>query len=932
MIRHGMTVERAVRFPRHLLFHYCLRLLATCACVALLAVPTGRAATSPSQEYLANAQQRLQQGDVRAAIIQLRNAVQADPENLDARLALGQLYLRIGEADSAEKELRRVYSARRDDATELLLGQALLALNRSEDVLKIVGEQSADPKLARPKALLRAEAMLNLGRLDEAEKLLGEAPATTDGDATTDLLAARLRVAKGDLAGAKAAVDQALAKSPESIPGWLLAAQIAMASGLPDEAERAAHKALDLSPGNVAAQLMLAEIDFRRGRLEEAQKQALAIREQAPASIPAAYLLANIQAARGQYADADRTLRQISDAIRNFPPALLLSGSVKARVGQLAQAQDLLAHYVSLVPDNRNARRLLAAVQLDAGQARAAADTLASLAGPETQDAASLQLLASAQLRAGELMGARQSFARLAQIGQPAEAQQARSFLTLLDQAAAKPDDAKARAVLLVLDDLRLARLDQALQGAQALVAATPKQPDLMNLLGAVFLARGDDAKAREQFEAALAVDPRFQGALDNLDRLDIRAGQSGKVEERLRRQLAEAPQDEAAVLRLAGLLAGRNDTDAAVALLQDKATALPNSVAVRLALAAIYRARSDQARMLAVADELQAVGARGNPAALEAAGNLYLAGGQADRAVMAFRSLRERQPDNVGAQLLLARAQYVAGDKAGAEATLSQARQRTPGNLIVNNSLVDLRLQSGDTQGALAFAASLAGIDAGQAAQLQAKVLLAAKRGPEAVTLLEKALAAAPSPNLARALFSARVQAGQETAAVESLREWVAAHPDDAASLDLLSQAMIRRTDFAGAAAVAEQAAQLVPTNPTILNNLAWLRHELGQPGAEDLARRAHQLVPNSPEITDTLGWILVRNGKVEEGLGLLREADDGAKNANPDIRYHLAYALQASGQKDAARTILEQLMASDQPFSERPAAEQLRAKLTPS
>ena len=181
--------------------------------------------------------------------------------------------------------------------------------------------------------------------------------------------------------------------------------------------------------------------------------------------------------------------------------------------------------------------------------------------------------------------------------------------------------------------------------------------------------------------------------------------------------------------------------------------------------------------------------------------------------------------------------------------------------------------------------------------------MLLAAKRGGEAVTLLEKALASGPSPAIARSLFAARSQSGQEAAAVAGLRDWVAAHPDDAGNLDLLSQALIRQADYAGAAAMVEQAAQLVPGNPAVLNNLAWLRHELGQPGAAELAKRAHQLAPNSPEVTDTLGWILVRSGKTEEGLALLREADDGAKSANPDIRFHLAYGLQASGQTEAAR-----------------------------
>ena len=60
--------------------------------------------------------------------------------------------------------------------------------------------------------------------------------------------------------------------------------------------------------------------------------------------------------------------------------------------------------------------------------------------------------------------------------------------------------------------------------------------------------------------------------------------------------------------------------------------------------------------------------------------------------------------------------------------------------------------------------------------------------------------------------------------------------------------------------------------------------------------------------------------------------EADSGAQSGNPDIRYHLAYALQASGQDDPARTILRELVAVEAPFSERQAAEQLLARLAPS
>ena len=47
-----------------------------------------------SGEYLHDAQAYINKGEVNAAIIQLKNALLADPANKEARLLLGQVYLK----------------------------------------------------------------------------------------------------------------------------------------------------------------------------------------------------------------------------------------------------------------------------------------------------------------------------------------------------------------------------------------------------------------------------------------------------------------------------------------------------------------------------------------------------------------------------------------------------------------------------------------------------------------------------------------------------------------------------------------------------------------------------------------------------------------------------------------------------------------------
>ena len=79
-----------------------------------------------SKEYLEDALEWLQKGDGQAALIQLRNAIKEDPENYQARLLLGRLYLEIGNVPAGRKELELAHAASPSDESEMFLGRAQL--------------------------------------------------------------------------------------------------------------------------------------------------------------------------------------------------------------------------------------------------------------------------------------------------------------------------------------------------------------------------------------------------------------------------------------------------------------------------------------------------------------------------------------------------------------------------------------------------------------------------------------------------------------------------------------------------------------------------------------------------------------------------------------------------------------------------------------
>ena len=102
------------------------------------------------------------------------------------------------------------------------------------------------------------------------------------------------------------------------------------------------------------------------------------------------------------------------------------------------------------------------------------------------------------------------------------------------------------------------------------------------------------------------------------------------------------------------------------------------------------------------------------------------------------------------------------------------------------------------------------------------------------------------------------------------------------------------------------------------------------GDTRARRFAERAYLLAPDVPQAADTLAWIMVQQGEAGTALGLLRKASAAAPG-DPSIRYHLAVALNQTGNRDEARKLLASLLAERAAFDDKPAAEKLLAELSP-
>lgn len=911
---------------RHLLAASSLIALATCFTVFTPA----HADTQQSQRFYDEGVQQLQSGNASAAVIQLRNAIQQDPANLKARQLLGQLYLRTGDAVSAEKELRRVFEAQRSDEVELQLAQALMMQRRYGDVFAVLSPQGATPELTQAKLVMSGQAYMGTGQIDDAESQFRAALETAPNLAEAKLGLARIDALRNRTDEARRSVDEVLATSPDNLEALLLSADIAFAGQRADDALASLNRAAALSPDNPRVLLPRARVRLQTGSINEAEKDVSRVLERTPRDVMARYMKASIQLIRGDANAARTTFQPIEGALADYPPALLLGGLIKFNTGQYAQAEASINRFLASAPDHVPARRTLAAIQLRSNNTLSAIEALKPLVADHPDDLIARQMLAGAYLRQGDMGNATAMFEELAKSPNRPMAARAKSTLGLLQASDAGSRDMPPetrRSVALVLDYIRNGEFAKAHETVDQLKTADADNPQLISLEATIFAAEGDMGTAKSRLQAASALDPSMSEIANNLNLVDARMGNLDAVEKRLRDAVSANPGDEQAVLRLGQFLAQNQRLNEAEDTLESAASRHPNSITMRRILGELYERRDDKPKLLETAGQLRQIG-NAQPEALKFAAVMYRAGGDPARAADALRVYAKAKPDDAEAQIALAQNLIAANRPEEARPVLEAIKAKDPASAVATLGLVDLALARNDADGALKLADGLRQANPIAAAQLRSSVLLRTNRVDEAIRAMEQALQATSDRQLALGLYGLRRDNGRMDQAVSGLEDWVKRNPDDVAARTVLADTYLTRQDLKQAEAHYDILVQARPGDPALLNNAAWIAHELGSPQALQYARRAHAAAPSAPEIADTLGWILVQSGETAEGVELLRSAAAGAPS-NQDVQYHLAYALHATGAKDEAREILEKLGTDGKPFESREEAAELLATI---
>ena len=912
--------------------------------VILLCLPWALPAmATDSGDYLRDAQAYIDKGEINAAVIQLKNALLTDPDNREARLLLGQVYLKQKDGLSAEKELRRAQElgVTREEVLAPL-GQALLMTGQNGKVLLEINQESGDSDALRLDILvLQGQAYLATGKLAMAGEQFSRA-LELKPTATGALLGqARIAYDNQDTAGATEIIGRALSNEPDNSDAWTLKGELLRQAGQPQDALAAFQKAIVADPDNVAARVGHATMLLTLGKTDQANAEIDGLLKTYPGLYLVHYLKALVLYQQQQLGPAQESVQRALKQAPGHLPSHLLAGTIAYQQGDLNQAEQQLRIYVNGAPGNTQASKLLAATLLKLKQPDKAIEVLEPWVSAASKDAQYLSLLGSACLSHGDTARGMQYLEQAAAIAPDVAGIRTQLAIGQLVQGDIEQGISELKSavdlgqglvqadVLLVIVYLNQKDFDQALAAADALAEKMPDSPVPFNLKGAALLGKNDRAGARAAFESALKWQPTFTPAQLNLAQLALMDGDTAAAEARYRNVLTYEEGNLKALLALASLAERNGQAEQSAQWLKHAHDLHPEAIQPTLLLVQHYLRQDDTTRALDLAGVVAVAHPR-EPLVLRTLAQVQLKAGKEGAALDTLRTLVEVQPQSPEAHYLLAMVQVQQKDTAAARINLEKAIQLKADYPAAQLLLGRLAIVDKDYAPALAIAADLAKVhpEAGDSEELTGDVYSARKEYPQAADAYAQAYGKAASAPRAKKLYFARLQLGKTESAHEALRQWLVEHPEDVDTRGMLAQALQSAGEQAKAIEEYRKLLEYDADNVAALNNLAWLYQQENNPEGVRYAERAYQLVPNRPEVIDTLGWLLVQAGDINRGLVLLQEAATKAPHI-PEIRYHMAAALVKAGRREEARKELDRLLKSSKTFPERDQAKALRQQL---
>jgi len=882
------------------------------------------------------AKEYIESNQLREASLELKNALQANQKNAEARYLLGEINLTIGDMASAAKEFRKAQEAGWDEASSQIgLMRALVNSREFKKVLdNIQIKENYQTETRADLYGLKAFAEAASGYAGLANTSIKQG-ITIDKDALQVLkTGAQLDLANGNIDAAIARIKHALSLYENNTELLLLSAIVSIQNKDSVMATEQFQKIILLEPKDLVtfngrkARLGLARLEMLNKNPGQTENLLAPLFKQNANDPEANYLGGLLSFEQADFDKAEEHLLKVLKVAPNHAKSLLLFGAVNFGQKDYEQAAYYISQYLQLEPGNIGARKLLGRTYILLGQHGEAKKTLRSGLQGNENDAELLALVGLSQLQAGEIISGIADLEKAVLVapdsnilrGELAKAYisagDTKKAINQLNKILAEGGDKNHAEALMVSAYIRAKDYNKAIDVVLDILKRSPNDVAVMSLVGNVFAASGDRVEARKYFDQALEIEPENVQAtmlLASLEKVEGNLDRAADLYEKLSKISSESI---APLLALARLEEQRKDYKKMVFWLEEARGKAPMDIRPKKVLAEYYLRENKMDKVEGLVKEAEAISAN-DPGVLFIKGKMLMRQKRYNEAVLPLAELVTRKPDSVLARSLLGETYLNLNQLVDARRQLELALKQKP--YYVPALLVLARVEQVTEQydQGLVYIEKVikAQPDLYLAYDLGGDISMLAKNYAAANDYYQKVISIKPNSATVIKLSQSFVQLSENKQAINVLKQWLSGNAEDVRVHQSLGGVYLANGDNKEAIQAFEVVYAAQPENIVALNNLAWLYSLNNDSRALEFAEKAYKVKPEDSGVQDTYGWILVQKGQAEEGLRLLQKVMKGLSNV-PEVRYHYAVALMKTGDENKAREIFADLLESKQQF----------------
>ncbi len=876
--------------------------------------------SASKEELLRDGLRLMNEKNYRGAIVFFKNAIEKDPNFVDARFQLAKAYAQLGNLDAAEKDLQKVLlqmPSLKDARIEL--ARVKVYQDKPDEALKELADYIGDASADADALEVAGQAYGIMKEYTRSEDFLRRAiAADSAGKTTAGLSLAKLYISQEKPREAKEQIKEMLKKDPTSSGALYFLARIQLKEKEMDAALATYERIIKDRPDDAEAYFSKGNILIAKKEYDVANALAADMMTRFPKS-PEGYRLKGIVLVMKNKAGDAVTALQKSITLGPNAGAYYFLGLAQTSRNEPEQAISNFNKALDLNPLFHSARILLASVLLKQERVDEAITEVSKVINADPKNAYAYNVLASAYMKKGMLAESMEELNKALAIKPQLAEVHIKKGLVNIQRGQTEEAELDLRAAVQSAPDILNPRLilasfysrsgdyGKAISVLKEGLKGTKEDAPLYNYIARFYFIQNNVDESIKMLSTAKDINPDDLTSYVNLAKIYIMKKDYERGIQELNAVLAKAPDNLMAITELAGVYERLNrDGDAVKYYEQAKAS---KKMEGYTACANYFVRKKDYDKAIGVLNEAIAQHpADISPYQLKA--NIWASQKNYPEVLKTFEQLEKVDPKRGVAAIINTYLVMKKNDDALKKAT--RAWEKDPRNLNLMADISRIHMIMGNKQESIRNAKDIINTrpDSPVGYLTLATVYKNDGEIDHAIEALKRA-ASVKDASIDMMLGGIYLEKKEYTSALETYRKLEKTTPGYVAAI--FQQGVVYAVMGKSNNAVEEysRALRLSSNYLPALNNIAYIyadeNRELKK--ALQYASRAYAIAPHEGPVNDTMGFVLLKNGKTEDAYTALKRASE-LMPENATVLYHLALACHERGDKAQATGYLQRAL----------------------